>query len=93
MCVRVCVCVCVRQRANIGLEHKNTTAQNKHKKTKARFGCLARSPVWKRSRPYFTAPGAHTGQKVRPTDSLSVHNAYVLLAHPVHSREWRHSRT
>ena len=36
-------------------EHKNTTTQNKQKKTKARFGRLIRPPAWKRNRPHSTA--------------------------------------
>jgi len=44
--------------ANIlNLEHKNTKTQNKHKKSKARFGRLVQPPAWKWSRPYSTACG------------------------------------
>jgi len=43
-------------KANINLEHKNTTTKNK-----ARFGCLIQPLVWKWDRP-FMAPRAHTWQ-------------------------------
>jgi len=48
-------------KANIHPEHKNCTAQNKHKKTKAMFGGLIPSPAQKQSRLYSTVPGAHMG--------------------------------